>query len=90
MTKKQTRPNRIVKLPRDLFNLMAEIAFFQEYKISTNKFIVEILMEIGNDYGKKMQKEAMNNRGHIVGDYLQRSGVLNNPEENNRFQNIKF
>lgn len=88
---KVPRPNRIVKLPRQLFTLLGEIAYFQEKPISTQDFIIEILEEIGRAYGERMQKEAMNARPLIVKSYLKRSGVLNNPDDNNKFgENTRF
>ena len=85
MSKKQSRPNRIIKIPRPLYQLMEEIAYFQEEAISTECFIEEILMEIGRYYGDQIRKTVVENRGDIVGRYLDRTKVLNNPNDNNRF-----
>ncbi len=82
---KVLRPNRIVKLPRQLFQLMSELAYFQEDPITTQDFIIEILTEIGRMYGEKIQRESLKIRPGIVKSYLNKSGILNNPEENNRF-----
>lgn len=85
MKEKQKRPNRIVKIDRSLFQLMGELAYFQEQEISTQDFIIEILEEIGRIYGDKMQAECTKFRSGIVTSYIRKSGVLSNPEDNNRF-----
>jgi hypothetical protein len=86
-TKVISRPNRRLSLPRELYQLMEEIAYFQEESISTEEFIQEVLMEIGHAYGAKMQEQAVRCRKSVVGNYINKSNMLSNPEDNNRFCN---
>ena len=91
MKQKVKRPNRIIKINRPLYQLMSELAYFQENEISVEGFINEILEEIGFEYGQMMQNEAVKIRPGIVKSYINRSGVLQNPEDNNRFfENINI
>lgn len=84
--KKIVRPNRIVKLPRELYQCLDCVAYFQENPISTNDFIENILWDIARIYGDQMQQEALEGKEKIQ-NYVKRSRIL---EDNERYMEDLF
>jgi len=88
--KKISRPNRIVKLPRELWDVCANIAYWQTPETSTQDFIIELLMVLAREYSEMTQKNseaAVETMKRII----ERTNFLNDPANNNRFfDRIKY
>ncbi len=84
MAKVIPRKNRILRMPKELWNTLDAVAYFQSEPINTKDFIIEILMYIAKSYGDKIQKETVSSK-EAVDNLLSITKMLNNPEDNNRF-----
>ncbi len=87
MDKKQTRPNRILRIPRELHDCLANITYWQKESISVNDFVIELLMLLAREYGDVMAKDAKEAK-RTMDSLLKQTNLMNDANNNNRFDEV--
>ncbi len=89
MDSKKTRPNRRIAIPRELYNNLQMIAYWQRPKLSTEDFIIKLLRVISDEYEEEMQRDA-ELAALKMKKLIKRTNLFNDPNNNNRFGDITF
>ncbi len=81
---KQTRPNRRLSIPRELYDCLSAISYWQKESITVNEFVIDLLMILAREYGDTMVQDTEKSK-QIMESLLGRTNVMNDSANNNRF-----
>lgn len=87
MPEKQTRPNRIIKIPRELYDIIQNIAYWNN--MNPQDFIIELLSLLSYEHGKMIEIEACKAK-QIFEKMINDTNVLNDKSNNNKFSEINI
>ena len=86
---KVQRPNRILRIPRELHDCLANIAYWQSPAMSTQDFIIDLLSMLSYEHGKLVQIEAVKAQ-QTMEKLFHKTNVVNDANCNNKFQEIQI